>query len=234
MKTIARRTILKGIKVLGLLLAAPLTAITNALADGFPTRTVEIKDFSFDPETGTVHWKRDGKTEPYTLTIDGLVEKPAALTYDDLKSLPSVSQVSDFHCVEGWTIPQVTWSGIRFSEIRKLIKPRQDARFVVFHAMGKTAGNPGGLDHYIESFRIDDLLDPDRKILLVLNKDGRPLSQERGAPLRVIAPDRLAYKSIKFVQRIEFSRKRLDGWWTRASSIYPWEALVPTRRLRSR
>lgn len=234
MKKMTRRTILKGLKALGLLPVVPLTACKKAFADRFPTRTVETGDFSFDPKTGMVLWKETGKTEPYRLSIDGLVEKPASPTYDELNSLPPTSQVSDFHCVEGWTIPQVRWSGFRFAELVKLVKPHQDAKYVVFHAMGETFGSPGGVDHYVESFRIDDLLDPDQKMLLVLKKDGRPLSQERGAPLRVIAPFRLAYKSIKFVQRIEFTNKRRDGWWTLANSVYPWEALVPRRRLRSR
>lgn len=234
MTIVSRRTILKGLKALGLLLAAPILACTKALADKFPTRTVEVRDFSFDPQTGTVHGKKGGKSEPYKLTIDGLVGKPAELTYEDLCSLTLTSQVSDFHCVEGWTIPQVQWSGLRFAELLKLVKPHQDAKYAVFHAMGETFGTPKGLDHYVESFRIDDLLDPDQRILLALKKNGKPLAQERGAPMRVIAPFRLAYKSIKFVKRIEFSNKKREGWWTLANSIYSWEALVPRRRLRPR
>ncbi len=234
MRNIARRTILKGLKALGLFIAAPISFCAEAFADRFPTRTVEIRDFSFDPQTGMIRREKGGKTEPYKLIIDGLVEKPVTLSYAELTSLPAASQVSDFHCVEGWTISQVGWSGLRFAELAKLVKPREDPKYAVFHAMGKTFGTPGGVDHYIESFRVDDLLDPDQEILLAFEKDGKPLAQERGAPLRVIAPFRFAYKSIKFVHRVEFSNKRRDGWWTLANSIYSWDALVPKRRLRQR
>jgi DMSO/TMAO reductase YedYZ molybdopterin-dependent catalytic subunit len=81
---------------------------------------------------------------------------------------------------------------------------------------------------------LESLLDPAQEILMVLQKDGKPLSRERGAPLRVIAPYRLAYKSIKFVNRVEFSDRKQLGWWTLFNPIYTWKAPVPKGRLRKR
>jgi DMSO/TMAO reductase YedYZ molybdopterin-dependent catalytic subunit len=60
------------------------------------------------------------------------------------------------------------------------------------------------------------------------------LPEEHGAPLRLIAPYNLAYKSIKFISRIEFFRGEQPGWWTLANSIYSIEARVPAQRLRKR
>jgi DMSO/TMAO reductase YedYZ molybdopterin-dependent catalytic subunit len=100
--------------------------------------------------------------------------------------------------------------------------------------MGETYHKPGGQGHYVESFKLESLLDPEQDILLAIKMDNKPLSMERGAPMRVIAPYRLAYKSIKFVRRIEFTKKKQYGWWTLANPVYSWEAFVSKQRLRKK
>lgn len=230
MTQMKRRTILMALKGMLLLILTPIATVGHAIASRFPTRTVETKDFSFDPGTGEVSWSDGAKKEPYQLIVDGEVEKPVTLSYADLRKLPSVSMVKDFHCVEGWKVPNVNWGGLRFSEIAKLVKPKAEAKYVTFHAMGKTRSKPGGKDHYLESLGLDSLLDPKQEMLLAMDKDGKPLPQDRGAPMRVIAPHKLAYKSIKFVNRIEFAKKKQLGWWTLAHSIYSWDAEILERR----
>ena len=71
-----------------------------------------------------------------------------------------------------------------------------------------------------------------KECLLALSLDGKPLSHDHGAPLRVVSPYDLAYKSSKFVTRIHFSKSREPGWWTLANPVYPSEAPVPKSRLR--
>jgi DMSO/TMAO reductase YedYZ molybdopterin-dependent catalytic subunit len=78
---------------------------------------------------------------------------------------------------------------------------------------------------------ISELLDPARKIILVLNLNDKPLLEEHGAPLRVISPYDLGYKSIKFVNRIEFIKGERPGWWTLANPKYSVKARVPQDRL---
>jgi DMSO/TMAO reductase YedYZ molybdopterin-dependent catalytic subunit len=197
------------------------------------TRTVEKKGFQFDHASGTITWV-DGRKEPYRLTVDGLVEEPAAFSYGALKELPQTAQISDFHCVEGWSVLDVRWEGIRFEEILRGIRAKQGAGFVLFHSLGETDYVAQGLNHYIESFPIADLLDPRKEILLALGMNGEPLTHERGAPLRVISPYDLAYKSIKYVTRIELAEKAAKGWWTLANPIYPPVAPVPKERLRKK
>jgi DMSO/TMAO reductase YedYZ molybdopterin-dependent catalytic subunit len=227
-----RRAMLKILNALGLAIAAPMIGLRELWAESFPTRTVEKKDFSFDPESGLVEWKSQGRKQEYRLIIDGLAAKPISLSYADLRKLPLITQASDFHCVEGWTIPKVSWTGFRFKELLDRVKPLPEAKYVVFHSLGETHGKPDGRSHYVESFSIDQLLDDAQQILLVLDKEGKPLSNERGAPLRVIAPFKQAYKSIKFVTRVEFVKDKQPGWWTLANSVYDWEANVPAARLR--
>ena len=143
-----------------------------------------------------------------------------------------VEQVSDFHCVEGWSVREIKWRGFRFSEILKRVKPNKEAKYVTFHALGETRSRPAGQGHYIESFSIEALLDHKRQVILALDMNGRPLEHDHGAPLRVISPFDLGYKSIKYVHRIEFGDKQRKGWWTLANPIYTVDAPVPKERLR--
>lgn len=200
----------------------------------FPTRTIEMDTFSFEPSTGIVTDKANQKAGLYKFILDGLVDSTVSLTYEELRALPQAVQTSDFHCVEGWTIPEVTWGGIRIAELLKLTKVKDEAKYAVFHSLGQTASAPGGQSWYVESVRVSDLLDPGQEFLLALDIDGKPLSHDRGGPVRLITPYLLAYKSIKFVYRIELTSKLQEGWWTLANPIYDWEAKVPVGRLRKR
>jgi len=65
---------------------------------------------------------------------------------------------------------------------------------VVFHSLGKTDSSAGGLDHYAESFTLEELIDLGKERLLALSMDGKPLPHEHGAPLRVVSPYDLGYK----------------------------------------
>ena len=72
------------------------------------------------------------KLETYTLTVDGEVEKPVTLSWAEFAALPSVVSVSDFHCVEGWSVLDCRWEGVRIREIERLVKPRDTAKAVTF------------------------------------------------------------------------------------------------------
>jgi len=226
-----RRAFLKVAGWVGLVTSLPSLA-WSYFVEKLQVRTVENDTFRFNPETGLVHSTEKKTEERYYLVIDGLVEKPLRLTYAELKSLPQIQQSSDFHCVEGWSVKDVRWGGFRFKEVMNKIKAKPEAKYVVFHSLGKTGSPASGVDHYIESFSVEELLEPKKECLLALSLDGKPLPHDHGAPLRVVSPYDLAYKSSKFVTRIEFTTKREPGWWTAANPAYPSEAPVPKDRLR--
>lgn len=227
----SRRLFMRIVSGLGLALALPGRALARFVRS-LKTRTVERADFYFDPDKGRVIYK-GGKSEPYVLRLEGMVEKPVELSYGDLLALPQREQVSDFHCVEGWSVKDLRWGGFGFNELLKKAQAKPEASHAVFHSLGKTNWKPGGLDHYVESFPLSELLDPKRQIIMALRLDGKPLSPERGAPLRVAAPLEQGYKSIKFVTRIELTNQERPGWWTRANPIYTIKARVSKYRLRS-
>lgn len=230
---LTRRLFVKAAGLLAWLAAWP-SAAARASMEGFPVRTVEKDTFRFDPSTGEIRGVEAGPGNAYRLVVDGLVDKPIAFSYQELKNLPLVTQVSDFHCVEGWSVSDVRWGGFRFEEVLKRASPKPSARYAVFHALGETSGRPAGQGHYLESFPLSYLTDPRRQCLLALFMDGEPLTHDHGAPLRVVAPFSLGYKSIKYVRRIEFSEMLRPGWWTLANPAYPSDAPVPKGRLRER
>ena len=161
----------------------------GAYAGGWRLNTVEKPTPAFDPAS-------------YRLTIDGLVERPLTLDYQQLRALPAVRQVSDFHCVEGWGVPDVQWDGVRMQTVIDLVKPTSEAGFVTFHSLG---------DVYRDSLTMHQSRLPD--VLIAYDADGEPLSQDHGLPLRLVMPRMFGYKGPKWVTRIEFRDSRDIGYW---------------------
>jgi DMSO/TMAO reductase YedYZ molybdopterin-dependent catalytic subunit len=143
--------------------------------------------------------KIDLKT--YTLTIDGEVEKPSKLSWNEIAQLPRVQSTSDFHCVEGWSVLNCKWEGIRFRDLASLVKPKDGARFVTFECA----------DGYTTSLSLQELLGDD--ILLAIGLDGKPLEKGYGFPLRLVVPGKYGYKSALWVTRIRFTVKKEAGFW---------------------
>lgn len=227
LKLMAAAAVTAGAALWGLLPAGA----RQAFAERFPTRTVERPTFRFDPARGEVVWS-NGRRERYELLLDGLVQTPVRLGYEELRALPQVRRRADFHCVEGWSVTDAPWGGVSFAELFGRVRLEKQARYAVFHSLGQTEP-VGGLTHYVESLPLADLLNPELGALLALELDGAPLTDARGAPARVISPFDMAYKSIKFVTRVEFAKAAVPGWWTRANPIYPVQAPVEPRRLRT-
>lgn len=138
----------------------------------------------------------------WRLRIDGLVRSPRELTYADLRGLPRAEQVSDFHCVTGWSVPGVRWSGVRFDDLLAAAGPLPGAGGLSF----VSAERP-----YVDSLTLNQARASDA--MLAFEMDGRPLTREHGAPARVVMPQMYGYKSVKWVDRITVTRQAGDGFW---------------------
>ena len=143
--------------------------------------------------------KIDLKT--YTLKIGGEVENPVSLNWNAMLELPRVQSMSDFHCVEGWSVLDCKWEGILFSQIVKLAKPKLTAKFVTFECA----------DGYTTSLTLNELAGDD--VLLAYKLDGKDLEEGLGFPLRLIVPNKYAYKSALWVTRVRFASKKELGFW---------------------
>ena len=141
--------------------------------------------------------------EAYRLTIDGAVERPVTYRLADLRSLPRAEQVSDFHCVTGWSVEDVRWGGVRFDDLLAEARPLPGAKALRFVSEEVP---------YDDTLTVSQALSPDA--MLALDMDGKPLSAAHGFPARVVMPRMYGYKNVKWVTRIEV-QANLDhvGYW---------------------
>ena len=143
--------------------------------------------------------KIDLKT--YTLTVDGEVQEPLRLGWDEVLKLPKAKSTSDFHCVEGWSVLNCQWEGILFREVVSLAKPKDSAGFATFECA----------DGYTTSLSRRELSGDD--VLLAYTLDGKLLEEGFGFPLRLVILGRYGYKSALWVTHIKFTSKKELGYW---------------------
>jgi DMSO/TMAO reductase YedYZ molybdopterin-dependent catalytic subunit len=139
--------------------------------------------------------------ETYKMTIDGEVENPVTLSWKDFMALPKTVSISDFHCVEGWSVLDCKWEGVKIKDIEKLVKPKDVARAVTFDCA----------DNYRTSLFREELSGED--VLLAYKLNGEVLDEGLGFPVRLIVPDKYAYKSALWVVRLGFTRGKELGFW---------------------
>ena len=138
----------------------------------------------------------------WNLAVGGLVEQPVSFGYEQLKGLPRTAQVSDFHCVTGWSVSHVHWAGVRLSDLLARVGPLPEAHGVQF----VSAERP-----YVDSLTLKQARLHD--VLLAYEMDGRPLPREHGAPLRLVIPEMYGYKNVKWVSEINLVPKAEQGYW---------------------
>jgi DMSO/TMAO reductase YedYZ molybdopterin-dependent catalytic subunit len=139
--------------------------------------------------------------ETYTLTIEGEVNNPIILTWKDFLALPQTVSVSDFHCVEGWSVLDCKWEGVLVSDIEKLVKPKSVAQAVTFECA----------DTYSTSLYRSELEGNDKLLANKLND--APLEEGWGFPVRLVVPNKYAYKSALWVVKLRFTLDKELGFW---------------------
>jgi DMSO/TMAO reductase YedYZ molybdopterin-dependent catalytic subunit len=138
----------------------------------------------------------------WRLQVGGLVENELALDYAQLRALPRATQVSDFHCVTGWTVANVHWTGVRITDIFEKARPTPDANALQFVSAE---------DPYVDYLTMEQVLLHD--VMLAYAMDGKPLAREHGAPLRLVIPDMYGYKNVKWLSRINLVPQAQNGYW---------------------
>jgi DMSO/TMAO reductase YedYZ molybdopterin-dependent catalytic subunit len=138
----------------------------------------------------------------WRLEIGGLVNKPLSLSYDDLLALPRAEQISTFHCVTGWTVKDVHWAGVRFSDLLARAEPAPEARAIRFVSLEQP---------YTDSLTLQQATLGD--VMLAYEMDAKPLSRPHGAPARVVIPEMYGYKGVKWLTRMELVASEPTGYW---------------------
>jgi DMSO/TMAO reductase YedYZ molybdopterin-dependent catalytic subunit len=133
----------------------------------------------------------------WRLQVDGLVERPAQLSLEQLRAMRSRTQITRHDCVEGWSAIG-KWKGVPLSEVLALVRPKPAARYVVFRCADPmdAAGT-----RYYESIYMEDAYHPQTILAYELNDAVLPIAN--GAPLRVRIERQLGYKMAKYIMRIE-------------------------------
>ena len=169
--------------------------------NGFPVRTAEPMPEPFNPET-------------WNLTVDGEVKTPLVFSYNEFRALPVTTQISDFHCVEGWSVPDNKWEGVAFKKITKLAKPKPNAKFVTIECYGG----------YSTSLPLEELMNED--VLFAYKHEDRELEPVHGGPVRLVVPKKYAYKSAKWVHKVKFTKTQELGFWEKrgySNTADPWK-----------
>lgn len=137
----------------------------------------------------------------YTLTIDGLVEQPISLTYDEVLDNQKYTKVVTLHCVEGWSV-DILWEGILLADLFEAVDIQESADTVIFHSE----------DGYSTALPLQTIMD--RQLMIAYKMNGVVLPPERGFPFQLVAEDKLGYKWIKWITRIELSDDaNYKGYW---------------------
>jgi methionine sulfoxide reductase catalytic subunit len=161
------------------------------------------------------------KTSPWTVTIEGEINKPQVIDIDGLRKLaPLEERIYRLRCVEGWSMV-IPWIGYSLSELIKKVEPNGNARYIEFTSLADKRQMPGlgspVLDWpYTEGLRLDEARHP--LTLLTLGMYGEVLPKQNGAPVRVVVPWKYGFKSAKSIVKIRFTRDQPKTAWNEAAA----------------
>jgi DMSO/TMAO reductase YedYZ molybdopterin-dependent catalytic subunit len=138
----------------------------------------------------------------YRLKVGGLVTAPYTLTYAELRAMPPVNLTKDFQCVTGWRVHDVKWRGVRLSDLLDRAGVKPEATAIRFKSFDGT---------YTESLTLDQGRRKD--VIVAYQMEGGDISAEHGGPVRLYVAPMYGYKSIKWLDAIELTRRVEPGYW---------------------
>lgn len=190
-----------GLRALG---GSPSTSSVSDPVTGeftaFPVRSVEDV-----PEVPAAEW---------TVKVDGLVDRPFSVDHAQWSGLQRMDETVDFHCVEGWGVDNVRWSGVAPSVLLDQAGVKPGGKYVVVHAQS---------GEYFSTLPMELMTHPQTMLADALG--GKALPPVHGGPLRLVVPVQLGYKNVKWVSRLEVTDKPRAGYWE--SYGYPEDAPIP-------
>jgi sulfoxide reductase catalytic subunit YedY len=172
------------------------------------------------------------KLRPWTIKLDGMVEKPQEIGLDDLlKKVKLEERLYRHRCVEAWSMA-IPWSGFAFSELLKLAAPLSSAKYVRMETFLNRAIAPGQRQAfypwpYVEGLTMEEAAN--ELTFLAIGAYGHPMAKQHGAPLRLAVPWKYGFKSIKSIVRFSFTDQRPKSYWEalQASEYGFWANVNP-------
>lgn len=159
-------------------------------------------------------------TDPWSVTIDGLVDRPGDYSLGDILSQMTVEErLYRFRCVEAWSMV-VPWNGFELADLLELAGVQSGAKYVAFETAYRPNEMPGTLFPvldwpYVEGLRLDEAMHP--LTIMATGLYGKPLPNQNGAPLRLVVPWKYGFKSIKSVVKITLTDTQPPTSWNKAN-----------------
>ena len=172
--------------------------------------------YEFSTDKGGVAPAAQGfVTQPWSVSVDGLVNKPKTFDLNELLKFPLEERVYRLRCVEGWSMV-IPWIGFPLARLLELVEPTSAAKYVAFQTLFDPKRMPnqqtGVLDWpYVEGLRLDEAMHP--LTILATGLYGEKLPPQDGAPIRLVVPWKYGFKSIKSVVKISLVANEPPTTW---------------------
>lgn len=137
----------------------------------------------------------------WILSVDGAVEAPYVLTFDDLLAEPQADWTGDVHCVTRWSKFSMRWRGVPVRALVERARARPEATHLLAHAYGG----------YKTNLPLSDVLE--HPALIAHQAEGAPLEPDHGGPARLLVPHLYLWKSAKWISRLELLEGDRLGFW---------------------
>ncbi|MCB5199453.1 protein-methionine-sulfoxide reductase catalytic subunit MsrP [Loktanella sp. TSTF-M6] len=213
-----RRQLIAGTAGLGAIAVAGGARAQDALV---PNSFEDITTYNNFYEFGT------GKTDPvqnasamvvdpWTVTIDGMVDNPGEYALADLlDGLETEERIYRFRCVEAWSMV-VPWNGVELADILDKVGVQDGAQYVAFETVVQPENMPGVRRNvidfpYVEGLRLEEARHP--LTMMATGIYGEPMPKQNGAPMRLVVPWKYGFKSIKSIVRITLTDTQPPTTW---------------------
>lgn len=227
----------------------PENDLPSATADVTPPTTMKLEDEFGNPVTSfeniinyTNYYEfssdksrptelaKDLVTSPWSIKVDGLVNKPQSFSIDQLRSsFEQEERIYRLRCVEGWSMV-IPWIGFPLSRLLEIVEPTSEAKYVRFETLLDPDQMPGQKSGafpwpYIEGLRLDEA--QNNLAILATGLYGKYLTPQNGAPVRLVVPWKYGFKSIKSIVKIDLvSEMPISLWMALSPNEYGFYANV--------
>jgi sulfoxide reductase catalytic subunit YedY len=154
-------------------------------------------------------------TRPWSVTVDGLVNKPTTFDLDELLKFPQEERVYRLRCVEAWSMV-IPWIGFPLAKLLEKVEPTAQAKYVAFQTLFDPKRMPNQVTGvlpwpYVEGLRLDEAMHP--LTILATGLYGETLPPQDGAPIRLVVPWKYGFKSIKSIVKISLVATEPPTTW---------------------
>lgn len=157
-------------------------------------------------------------TTPWSVEIDGLVDKPGKYSLDDImKGVTLENRIYRFRCVEAWSMV-IPWDGFPLKTLLDRVGVQPSAKYIAFQTVLRPNEMPGQQSNilpwpYVEGLRMDEAMHP--LTILATGIYGEPMPKQDGAPIRLVVPWKYGFKSIKSIVKITVVAEEPPTTWSR-------------------